>query len=154
MTECPPYGTVSVALKNDGYGSFDMSNYDGKIVESVLINTEDMQVYYKYYICDFMFIAAFAFFQYMVTTAIGKFRHEKILWVGFTLIAVRALLDAIENVILMIVINIFPTLSYGLVNLSSIITKCKFICMGAWFVTIIVMMIVRKRKPIDSSIDD
>ncbi|QHQ61494.1 hypothetical protein Ana3638_12500 [Anaerocolumna sedimenticola] len=148
LTEYPPYGKASVKLHNDGYGTFDMTNYDGKIVESVLKNTDDMQVYYKYYICDFIFIAMFAFFQYMVTTAIGKLRQEKILRVGFVLIAVRALLDAIENVSLIIVTNNFPALSYRLVNLSSIITKFKFICMGAWFVTIIVMMIVRKRKPI------
>lgn len=152
LTERSPYGTAAVALKNNGYGTFDMTNYNGKIVESVLKNTDDMQIYYKYYICDFIFIAAFAFFQYMVTTAIGKIRHEKILHVGFILIAVRALLDTIENIILIFEIYNFPSISYGLVNLSSVITKCKFICMGAWFVTIIVMMIVKKRKPIETGV--
>ena len=63
LTEYSPFSSRAVALCNGGYGTFDMKVYNSGIYQSVMHSTTDFGVYLKYYLCDFLFIAAFLNFM-------------------------------------------------------------------------------------------
>lgn len=135
LVEFSPWGSRSIEAFNGGYGTFDMKQYDVKTVYSVLANylPEGFTRIKYYYLMDFIFIIAFLILQIMIAKLVYKNIKSQIprkLFIGVALI--RGLCDAIENILLYIIITSYPSEHANLVNLSSIFTQTKLRMIPLW----------------------
>jgi len=90
-----------VALINGGYGTFDMKKYDANIFESVMQATTDFGIYWKYYICYFVFSAAFFNFMFQLVNGFEGKWNGRIKIVSYVIAGIRGVLDMVENIILL-----------------------------------------------------
>lgn len=135
LVEFSPWGSGSIGVYNGGYGTFDMKQYDAQTVYMVLGNylPEGFIRIRYYYLVDFIFIIAFLTFQVMLSTLVYKNIESQIprkLFIGVALI--RAIADAIENVLLYFIITSYPSEHANLVNISSIVTQTKLRMIPLW----------------------
>ena len=59
LTLLSPFSERAVAAFNGGYGVFDLKKYNADVIVSVMSATTNMGTYWKYYICDFIFLLSF-----------------------------------------------------------------------------------------------
>lgn len=144
LTEVSPYGSHNVADHNDGYGTFDMNKYDPNVVNDVLSSTDDINVYYQYYACDFMFIVFFGMLQITISNALYRKQRRGLYLIAVGIPVLRGILDAVENILLIYIIHTYPAQSESMVNVSSAITSVKFLCMGLWFGLVFIGLILRR----------
>lgn len=134
-------GSNVVATYNNGYGTFDMKQYDVQVVEDILseMSPEGIRVYRFYYLWDFIFVIFFGLFQCYLSRRIyswWKFPKAKLLVCIIPFI--RGGLDIIENVILLKTLYTFPQINATLIAISSVITKGKLLMIRLWILEIIV----------------
>lgn len=142
LTELPPFGARAVALVNGGYGTFDMKTYGAQVYLQVMESTTDFSAYIKYYVCDFMFIAAFL---NLMVCAVRMFSGTGIAFMAGRYVALgfavaRGLLDAVENGMLLYLIYGYPASDAHLADICNILTRIKFLCMRLWFVCFLVLL--------------
>lgn len=137
-----------VSLTNGGYGVLDMTNYNAEVFVKMMNASEDISLYWKYYIFDFLFTVAFL--NYMIQMA-RRFEGpviNRIKIISYVIAVIRGILDMVENSIMLNQIYSFPDVNYGLINMCNTITRLKFHFMRGWFVCFLLMIvlgIVRKR---------
>jgi hypothetical protein len=137
----------------DGASSLDMRfHYSSSDVYQLFdaLGVPGRLIYTRILLIDFAFIASFALVQNMIIKSImGK----ELLKTGFrrltALSYLRGFADVIENIILLILLNNFPSSLPQLVTFSSAITALKFIFLALWLTAIPLIIIYRiklKRK--------
>lgn len=144
LVEFSPWGGRSIGAYNGGYGTFDMKQYDVQTVYTVLGNylPEGFIRVRYYYLVDFVFIIAFLTFQVMLSTLVYKNIKSQIprkLFIGVALI--RAITDAIENVLLYFIIASYPSEYANLVNISNIVTQTKLRMIPLWAALVLIGII-------------
>lgn len=149
LTVLSPFSESAIELINGGYGTFDMKEYSADGFIHVMNATSDISLYWKYYICDFVFIFAFLNFMIQMVNGFKGNLINKVKIISYVLAAIRGILDAIENVILVNQIYSFPEINSDLINACNIITRIKFYFMRGWiasFIILIIMQIVSNRR--------
>lgn len=133
-------GSKNVANYNQGYGTFDMKEYDYQKVTEILGQYEEggIEATFRYYCIDFTFILFFGATQLIIINAV---LGEKILkekkWLKRLLIATavaRGLFDIIENILLMITIAEIYNVNKTVVTIASICSKNKMISIIIWLI--------------------
>lgn len=136
-----------VSLTNGGYGVLDMTKYSADIFVKVMNDSKDMDIYWKYYIFDYLFTAAFL--NWMIQMARG-FKGpviSRIKIISYVIAAIRGILDMVENSIMLNQIYSFPDVNYALINICNTITRIKFHFMRGWFACLLLMIALgRVRK--------
>lgn len=148
LTEMPPYGSEVVAEHNHGFGTFDMETYDSQTVEQVLSETDEggWVIYNRYYVCDFAFILFFGLLQMMISLLLYDQGNQYLKMLAVGIPVLRGLLDAIENIMLLYIINDYPTLHSSLVNLSHYITTVKFAVVPVWIVLVMIGIFMTRKR--------
>ena len=150
LVEVSPWGAQSIGAFNGGYGTFDMKHYDAQTVYEVLANymPEGFIRIRYYYLVDFLFIIAFLTFQIILSTMVYKNIKSQIprkLFIGVA--AIRAIADAVENVLLYFIITSYPSEHVNLVNLSSIATQTKLRMIPLWAALLLIGIICNYITP-------
>lgn len=144
LVESSPWGSESVALYNEGYGTFDMKIYDAETVYSILpkFTVEGINLVSKYYICDYIFICCFFALQYMLSLLTYKNVKSQIPRQIFVAIAlIRGIADIIENTILLYIINSYPSQNKILVSIASAATQIKLRMIPLWAALLVIGII-------------
>ncbi len=141
LTEFSPFSGRAVALFNGGYGTFDMKKYDADVFVSVMNATSNVSIYWKYYICDFIFTAAFLNFMIQMVRGFKGELINKVKVLSYFLAVIRGMLDATENIILLNQIYSYPEINRMLIDVCNIFTKIKFHLMRGWIVCFVIMLI-------------
>lgn len=144
LMEYSPWGSHALEQYNGGYGTFDMKSYNTETVYRVLDGMEPVgfKVYRLYFILDFLFIIGFGIFQIRVLSfVLRNFRHNvlvrSILWIPVA----RGIFDAIENIIILVLLAAYPLEMPTLVKVASIATFLKLKCITLWSVCIMLGII-------------
>lgn len=149
--EVSPWGSQAVARYNAGYGTFDMKNYDVSGVEYVLGNMEEegFQVYYNYYLGDYLFIPFLGIIQAIISNKI--YRSSKVnmpiksvgYWFSTVVIILRGIADFIENTLLLVALMRYPNIDTILINIASLCTQVKLLCIRIWLLSILIGIIIK-----------
>ena len=138
-----PFSGRAVAQINGGYGTFDMKKYDADLFINVMRETSNVDIFWKYYVCDCIFTAAFLNFMIqMVSGFKGEF-ISKVKVLSYFLAVIRGLLDFSENTVLLNQIYSYPIVNRMLIDTCNTITRIKFLFMRGWFVCFILMCLVQ-----------
>lgn len=118
------------------------------------LNVVGRSIYVRYLCTDFIFIASFAIVQnYILRFAIGKAMLNSKWRVLLTIAYFRAFFDVTENIIMLILLNSFPTILSSLVTVASCVTRIKFILLGTWLFAIptsfVVRVMMRKKEKVE-----
>ncbi|WP_294377669.1 hypothetical protein [uncultured Clostridium sp.] len=138
-------GSSIVADYNNGYGTFDMKQYDVSIVRNVLsgMQNEGFMVYKYYYFFDFIFVVAFGLFQIYLSLAVykwcTKFQMQMIIC---AIPVLRGIFDIVENILLFNTLCTFPNINASIIRIASICTKCKIGMIKLWIVELIVGLLI------------
>ena len=149
LTEFSPFSGRAVALVNGGYGTFDMQKYDADVFVGVMNETSDFSIYWKYYLVDFIFVAAFLNFMIQMVSGFSGALIQKVKVVSYMLAVIRGMLDSFENIILLNQIYAFPKLNRNLIDACNMITRVKFHFMRGWiacFILMLILQIISNRK--------
>ncbi len=124
----------------------DMTKYNDDVFVKMMNASKDMGIYWKYYIFDFVFTAAFL--NYMIRMVSGFKGHviNRIKILSYVIAVIRGILDMVENSIMLNQIYSFPDVNYGLINMCNIITRLKFHFMRGWFVCLILMIVLGRSR--------
>lgn len=109
-----------------------------------MLRIEGRSIYVEYLCYDFIFIASFAIVQnYILKFAMGK-EMLKSNWRILLFIAYfRGFFDVIENIIILILLNRFPSMLSFLITIASNVTRFKFILLGIWLLVIPIILVAR-----------
>lgn len=141
LTEFSPFSGRAVALINGGYGTFDMKKYDAVVFVSVMNATSNASIYWKYYICDFIFTVAFLNFMIQMVWGFKGELINKVKVLSYFLAVIRGMLDVTENIILLNQIYSYPEINRMLIDACNIFTRIKFHLMRGWIVCFVIMLI-------------
>lgn len=153
LTEFSPFSGRAVALINGGYGTFDMKKYDADVFAEVMNVTSSINIYWKYYICDFLFTAAFLNFMIQMVSGFNGNFINKVKLLSYVLAVIRGMFDISENIILLNQIYSFPKMNRMLIDTCNVITRIKFHFMRGWFACfalMLILQIVSNRKAVHS----
>ncbi len=142
LTVLSPFSGRAVAAINGGYGTFDMKKYDADVFANVMNATSDVNRYWKYYICDFIFTAAFLNFMIQMVSRFKGVFINKVKMLSYVLAVTRGMLDTSENIILLNQIYSYPEIDRILINTCNVITRLKFLFMRGWFICFLVMRVL------------
>lgn len=143
LTEFSPFSERAVALINGGYGTFDMKKYDADVFVNVMNATSNMSMYWKYYICDFIFTAAFLNFMVQMASGFRGAFINKVKVLSYVLAIIRGVLDISENIILLKQIYSYPEINRMVIDTCNTITRVKFHFMRGWIACFVLMLIVQ-----------
>lgn len=149
FTELSPFSSRAVEMINGGYGTFDMKSYDPETFVQVMEATTNMAQYWKYYIFDFLFTAAFLNFMVQFVKGFDGKLARRIRPILYALAVIRACFDITENCILLNQIYSYPNYSLSLIKTCNMITTAKFGFMWCWmacFLVMVISQVVEKRK--------
>lgn len=128
-----------------GYGATDV------FALFTTLGTEGRSFYVRYLCDDFIFIASFAIVQnYILKFAMGKAMINSKWRVLLSIAYLRAFFDVTENIIILILLNSFPSMLSSLITVVSSVTRLKFILLGMWLYAIPTLLVVRlimRKKP-------
>ena len=130
-----------VALTNSGYGVLDMTKYNADVFVKMMNASEDISIYWKYYIFDFIFTAAFLNYMLQMASGFKGIVINRIRIISYVIAVIRGILDMAENSIMLNQIYSFPVVNYGLINVCNTVTRLKFHFMRGWFVCLLLMII-------------
>ncbi len=141
-------GDAGFKVFSGGAGTPDMQfGYKPEWLFNVMetLGTEGRLFYLRFLLFDFIFIISFAFTQAEILKIImgkillaGKWRYV------ISLSYLRGVFDAVENILLLVILNNYPAHLNGIATVAGISTKLKFISLALWIVFAIVVFIVRK----------
>ena len=141
FVEVGPWSSRAVAKFNEGYGTFDMKHYTPEIVQTILskMKPEGFDLSYRYYLCDTIFIFAFGWLQFNISSLIyGKAINSRIYHVLFiatvAILILRGMSDMIENSLLVFTLKSYPKVNEGIVTIASSVTQCKLWCIKIWMI--------------------
>jgi hypothetical protein len=128
-----------------GYNATDVLNL------FTTLSVEGRSIYVEYLCDDFIFIASFAIVQnYILKFVIGKEMLNSTWRTLLSIAYLRAFFDVTENIIILILLNRFPSMLTFLITIASNVTKFKFILLGIWSlaipITLLARLIMKKRK--------
>lgn len=128
-----------------GYNATDVFNL------FTTLRVEGRSIYVEYLCDDFIFIASFAIVQnYILKFAIGKEMLNSKWRTLLSIAYLRAFFDVTENIIILILLNRFPSMLSFLITIASNVTRFKFILLGIWSlaipITLVARLIMKKRK--------
>ncbi len=146
LTELSPWSAAAVAQCNGGYGTFDMKHYSAPVYRQIMHATTDFSVYWKYYICDFIFIGVFLYLMFQLVRVFGGERKGTVHWIAYGLAVVRAGLDAAENVILLVAIYRYPKVEDYVLTICNGVTRAKFMCMGCFFISLVGLLFWQRSR--------
>lgn len=144
LTELSPFSMRAVALTNEGYGVLDMTEYDANIFVKMMNASTDISVYWKYYVCDFVFTAVFLNFMIQMVSGFKSPKIKIIKRVSYVAASIRGILDILENCIMLNQIYSFPDVNYKVINACNEITRLKFSFMRVWIVSYILMIVLER----------
>ncbi len=143
---CTKLGIPGIREYDPGFRLLDMRfNYSKEDVYSTFekIGEGGISAYRHYLVVDFTFIAFFLFVMIlgsMKVTSNAMFRNILI-----ALASVRALLDVVENSLLIYLLGKFPIQDGGIAALCSRVTTLKFIAMYSWMAIAAVLVVAHLR---------
>lgn len=144
--EFSPWGNSGIAKYNMGYGTFDMKSYNTDIVTNILSTMEEegFRIYKLYLLGDFLFAIAFCLLQTLLLLLVWNFISDKKIYPWFSLIPIlRSLADIVENMLLLITLNNWPTYNDGIITISSYFTKMKLFMIGVWSLIFLIGIIAK-----------
>lgn len=147
LTELSPFSMHAIAHTNEGYGVLDMKKYNSDVFINMMTASSNMGLYWKYYVFDFIFTAAFLNFMIQMVTGFKGQIINKVKIISYVLAVIRGLFDSVENCIMLNQIYSFPDVNSNLINACNTITRLKFHFMRGWiicFVAIIIIHIVQR----------
>lgn len=103
---------------------------------------EGRKAYKNYLILDFCFIACFLIVMIAITQKVIRNSSLRYLLIGFAIL--RAILDIIENSILINLLNIYEKQNLVLANVCSWVTTFKFLALYLWMLGLILTIFVEK----------
>ena len=146
-------GSNVVATYNNGYGTFDMKQYDPLKVVQVLseMKPEGIRIYRWYYVFDFIFIICFLVFQCMLSIGVFSWWKSYMGKVFVCLIPIlRGIFDIVENIILLRTLFTFPNINDTAIKISALCTGAKLWMVKLWLIELIIgivlCIIIKKRK--------
>lgn len=159
FVEFGPYSSRAVAEYN-GYGIFDMQEYNTRIVTDVLNRTDAdcIRMENIYYAFDFLFILGFGLFQAYLPLILypekkkiteGSFVKQLIRSAPIPALIcsgigiARGFFDLIENGILLYVVNSFPSVNDGLITFCTYITEAKLFMIKLWILGFVAGVVYR-----------
>lgn len=147
--EFSPWSSKMVAEFNNGYGTFDMKQYNMEKVSQVLSTMEEsgFSAYYRYLIGDYLFLLAFGALQIVITASVCK--RGKGIYLKRAAIAAaiaRGGFDLVENTMLLLILQGYPKISKWQITISSVATRMKLLCIPLWIVLVLIGYVLSKRK--------
>jgi len=142
LMEATNVGEMGLKKYSSSFEIFDMMfKYNNDFVYSALsaLTEQGIHRYIKLLFVDFIFIISFCYVQYDLTKIIIKKAKEKYKMI-FVFVFLRACCDIIENLLLLIILFNYPAQISHLVFLSSTFTSIKFISIGLWIISIVVII--------------
>ena len=148
LTLLSPFSERAVAAINGGYGTFDLKKYDPDTFVNIMNATSNVKIYRKYYICDFIFAAAFLNYMIQMVSGFKGVFINKVKVISYVLAIIRGMLDISENIILLNQIYSYPEINRMLIDACNIITRIKFHFMRGWIVcfALILMFHIMSKK--------
>lgn len=118
------------------------------------LGVEGRLIYVKYLCYDFIFTVSFAIVQnYILKFTMGKAMLNSKWRVLLYIAYFRAFFDVTENIIILILLNSFPSILLFLITVGSNVTRLKFIVYGMWIFAIpaslVVRLIMRKKAKVE-----
>lgn len=148
-------GSSVVAQYNNGYGTFDMKQYDPIVVKNVLsqMDIKGISVYKWYYFFDFIFIIALGIFQCVVSKSVFIwFKIKNVNLIVCLIPFIRGLADCIENIIIFITLFTVPLVNERAILVASFATKIKLMMIQLWVLELLIgiigVIIVRLRNKV------
>ncbi len=130
-----------------GYNAIDVSELFKNL------GVEGRSIYVRYLYDDFIFIASFAIVQnYILKYIMGKAMLKSKWNVLLAIAYLRAFFDVTENIIILILLNDFPSMLPSFVTVVSSVTRLKFVLLGMWLfsmpISLIARLMMRKKKKV------
>lgn len=145
FVEFSPLGIQGLKEKNKGFGTFDMTRYNPDVVKCVLECSDGLKTYYTYYLVDTVFLVCMCGLMWIITDkACNDAEYLKTFM--HAIIIIRTATDLIENILLVIVIKMYPVIMSKTIKVAYIFTNIKFAMMAAWGVLFIVSCIYGRLK--------
>lgn len=144
FTELSPFSRHAVSLTNGGYGVLDMTKYSSDVFVQMMNASKNMGIYWKYYVFDFVFTAAFLNFMIQMVSGFKGTVINRVKIISYVIAVIRALLDMTENGIMLNQIYSFPDVNHGLINICNTITRLKFHFMRGWFLCFLIMIVLQQ----------
>lgn len=142
LVEATNVGEMGLKKYSSSFEIFDMMfKYNSDFVYSALsaLTEQGIHHYIKLLFVDLIFIISFCYVQYDLTKIIIKKAKQKYKMI-FVFVLLRACCDIIENLLLLIILFNYPAQISYLVFLSSTFTSIKFISLGFWIMSIVVII--------------
>jgi len=142
LVEFGPFSSMQLAKHNNGYGTFDMKDYNLATVQEVLstMDSEGFVIARNYYLCDGFFVVMLFIVEYQLGAFIAK--KINVIFIGMNIIAgMRGIMDFIENILLSSCIHSFPKINERIVFISGVITRVKFLMMGIWILMLVSILL-------------
>ncbi len=141
-----PWSSTSLRQYNGGYGTFDMKSYDADIVYKVLdvMKPEGFKVYNLYFIGDFLFIIGMGILQIRISAFVFINFHKNILVkFGIWLAIAKGIFDTVENTMILVVLNSYPSQMPMIVDIAKTATFLKLKVIILWYIIISVGIMIR-----------
>lgn len=103
---------------------------------------EGRKAYKNYLMLDFCFIACFLIVMIAITQKVATNSSLRYVLIGTAIL--RAILDIIENSILISLLNMYTKQSLVLANICSWITTFKFLALYLWMVGLVLSLLVER----------
>lgn len=108
------------------------------------LGTDGRLIYVKYLCDDFIFTVSYALVQnYILKFVMGKVMLNSKWSVLLAIAYLRAFFDVTENIIILVLLNSFPSMLLSVITVASSVTRLKFILLGMWLVAIPASLVVR-----------
>ena len=145
LVEIGPWGSSNVAQYSNGYGTFDMKEYNPEIVYSTLADIREGGIHAMkmYYVMDYIFIAVMLSFQIMISKAVFTGKVSILGQLANIAALIRGAADLGENILLSCVISKFPIQDITLVNIASVFTRIKLRMIVIWSLLLIVGIAIK-----------
>lgn len=138
--ELSPYSSNELKNYNQGYGTFDMKDYNADRVYEVMEHMEPrgFHIYYGYMIGDYLFILAFGGLQFILSyQAYAWSKRDVLRKLALYVPILRGIFDFVENTLLLVVLHDFPILRTSLVDISSLATQGKLFMIQIWLLLVL-----------------
>lgn len=149
LVEASPWSSRAVAGYNNGYGTFDMKQYDKENVAEVLADMEEggVAAYDRYLLMDTIFILAFGWLQILMARDAGdKGKSVLIKRAGVGAALARGGFDLVENILLFLILHAYPNMNGVQIRIAGIATRLKLACIGVWGILFVAGMILARTK--------
>lgn len=135
---------------SNGLGILDMRfHYDSFDVYQLfnILGDNGRLIYIKNLVIDFVFISSFAIIQgFVLKKVMGKKLLSSKLSVVVNLAYFRGLLDVLENILLFILLLVYPNRLVPLSTVVGYVTTAKFIILLVWMVAVSILILLRTFK--------